>query len=57
MANTAVALKTQKICENLTVQEDEIIEIWLLFDYLIIYFFSFLTAIEVEHHIVQILFI
>ena len=45
--------KEQKICENRNEQEDEAIEIWLLFDYLIIYLFSFLTAIEVEHHIVQ----
>ena len=48
--------KTQKICEIRSIQEDEIIELWLLFDYLIIYFFPFLTAIEVEHHIVQFLF-
>ena len=41
--------KNTKICENLTVQEDEIIEIWLLFDYLIIYFFSSLIYFTVNN--------
>ena len=50
----AVASNTN--AKNLWNYEDKIIEIWLIsFDYLIIYF-SFLTAIEVKHHIVRIIF-